>query len=98
MRSSVAWKSQPPTAPLIVGPGAAIGTQVNDDSFSTGLIQAAPTPTGSFGRRSKLVRSSPHLWPAKPSGGTYLTFLGLSAASPGTAAQRQGRQEIRDRD
>ena len=58
------------------------GTQVKVVSFSTGRIHAAPIPMASSGRRAKpgLVRSSPQRWPPNPSGATYFTFRGLSAA------------------
>src|SRR6187551_311736 len=98
MRSRVAWKSQPPIAPEICGPEGDTGTHVKEDFFSTGVIHAAPTPTGSVGRRSKLLRNSPHLRSAKPSGATYFTFLDLSAACTGNAASgntaRNPRQKL----
>ena len=93
MRSSVAWKSQPPTAPLIVGPGAAIGTHVNEDSFSTGLIQAAPMPTGSAGSRVEAGTQLSPLSAREAFGRHVLHFLGLVVGVRRHHRERQGRQE-----
>jgi hypothetical protein len=48
--------------------------------FTRAFIHAAPTPIGASGNREKVERRSPHLWPAKPSGATYLTRFSGSAA------------------
>ena len=75
-RSSVAWKSQPSTAPDIVGPGGrdrhAMEFRLLLDGAHPGGADADGLPPAG-GRTS--LRRSPHLWPANPSGGTYFTLL-----------------------